>query len=282
MTISESKNTSLMISSLEGATLGFTEAAVNHPLWSIKTLAQEGKSLFCSPSVYYRGFYVHCISSMPLDIIQVTVTRVFFERVLSDQIEPSQRRLMAGFIGGAFSAFVSCPAEMVMTQQLEGQSFLDACKLVAGRSPKEVELLKKQSVFESFKHVLSSGKTHRFFTALGPTIGREGIFSAGAYGMLPLIYNECEKQRLPSWISGPIAGIGSGILTTFLSQGFDSIKTHMQVAREPMCIRKAIREIGTKNLFNGFGWRCARVCSAVGILGNLNIYLEKQLGMKTD
>jgi hypothetical protein len=281
MTISESRDTSLLISSCEGAFLGFTEAAINHPLWTVKTLVQEGKPLSRNLNVYYRGFYVHCISSMPLDIIQVTATRVFFEKILSDKIDPPQRRILAGFIGGTLSAFVSCPAEMVMTQQLEGQSFLDACKLVVGQGPKEVELLKKQSILQTSKLVLYSGKTHRFFTALLPTIGREGLFSAGAYGVLPLIYDECKKQGLPSWIAAPTAGVGSGILTTFLSQGFDTIKTHMQSAKDPMSMRKALREIGTKNLFDGFGWRCARVCSAVGILGNLNIYLEKILDIKT-
>jgi hypothetical protein len=282
MTISESRDTSLVVSALEGAVLGFSEAAINHPLWAVKTLVQEGKPLLCTPPVYYRGFYIHCISSIPLDIIQLTTTRVFFEKVLPKEIEPSQRKIIAGFIGGALSAFVSCPAEMVMTQELKGLGFLDACKLIVGRNLKEVEILKKQTVLQASTLILSSGKTHRFFTGLIPTIGRDGIFSAGAYGILPLLYEECKKQELSSWTAAPIAGIGSGILTTFLSQGFDTVKTHMQAASNPLSMKATFKKLEMKDLLKGFEWRCARVCSAVGILGNLNIHLEKMLHLKTD
>ena len=255
--------TPIFQSACMGACMGATEALVNHPLWTIKTRIQSRLPFSLNPRVLYSGLGVHCVSSMPLDIIQVTVSRIFFEGRLLEHLQQANRRISAGFLGGAISAVVSCPAEMIMTQQQSKESFVEASRLI-----------------------LSSGKVSRFFTALIPTIMREGVFCCGVFAGVPLIEKKCKEAGLSSLASMSIAGVSSGLLATVGSQPFDMVKTIMQSAplSLPISIRASVhdlyRDFGVRGFFSGMGLRSIRVVSAVFILGNLNNYLEKTFCVK--
>ena len=246
--------TSLEKSFTMGCIMGSVEAVVSHPFWVLKTRVQAGMGFTLHPRVLYRGLVVHVASSLPLDIIQVMVSRIAFERLLPSTMEESKSRLVAGFIGGASSAFICCPADLIMTLQQDGSSL-------------------KKIIFRIYK------QKNYFYPFLGmlPTIVREGLFCAGVFGGVSILANECEKQKLPEGVSVILSGMGSGAVTTLLSHPADVIKTRMQAFN--LRIRAAAQDVYLKEGMNGFtsglGWRMVRVSSAVLVLGNLNRYLEK-------
>lgn len=248
--------TPIWTSLLIGALIGITEASVNHPLWVIKTLVQQNQRIIWRPSVLYRGFGVHIVSSVPLDICQVAVSRVFYERVFPQDWDINQRRIVSGFIGGAFSSLISAPSEMVMTWQQTGDSG-------------EVATRK----------IIASGGIKRVFAGLLPAAARDGIFCCGVFAGVPLISKELEKRGASSSVSDLAAGILSGFLAAIFSQPPDVIKTHMQSSAKPMRFRDSVisiyRESGIIGFGSGFGLRVGRVISAVMILGNMNKKLEK-------
>lgn len=248
--------TPISISLLIGALIGITEATVNHPLWVIKTLVQQNQRIIWRPSVLYRGFGVHIVSSVPLDICQVAVSRVFYERVFCQDWDITQRRIVSGFIGGAFSSLISAPSEMVMTWQQTGDSG-------------EVATRK----------IIASGGVKRVFAGLIPAAARDGIFCCGVFAGVPLISRELEGRGVSSSVSDLAAGILSGFLAAIFSQPPDVIKTHMQSSTKPIRLGDSVlsiyKESGIIGFGSGFGLRVGRVISAVMILGNMNKKLEK-------
>lgn len=244
-----------------GFIMGSVEAVVSHPLWALKTRVQAKMDFTLNPRILYRGLGVHVTTSLPLDIIQVVVSRIAFERLLPSNIGESKRRLVAGFLGGAASALICCPADLIMTLQQDGTGF-------------------KKIALQIYKQ-----KDYRYLAlGLSPTILREGIFCAGVLGGVSILAKECEKRKLSEGTTVILSGVGAGTITTILSHPADVVKTRMQAFR--LHLGQAIQEIYSKEGLQGFttpglGWRMARVSSAVLILGNLNRYLEKWFLKKT-
>ncbi len=248
--------TPIWVSLLIGSTIGTFEAGVNHPLWVAKTLFQQNQRIDWKPSVLYRGFGVHVISSVPLDICQVTVSRVFYERVFPQEWEPTQRRIVSGLVGGGVSALISAPSEMVMTWQQTGDSSWTAAH-----------------------KIYNSGGIARIFAGFWPTVARDGLFCCGVFAGVPLISKELEKGGCSRSVSDGAAAVVSGLATAVLSQPFDVIKTHTQSSLTTIRLHDAIRliyrESGVSGFGAGFALRVGRVISAVAILGTMNKKLEQ-------
>lgn len=261
MTIEGHRNpTPIYQSVLMGSLMGATESIVNHPLWTMKTRQQAGLPFTLHPREIYRGLLVSSASSIPLDILQVTISRVFFERVLPQDSNTSDRKFLAGFIGGYCSSVVSCPAETIMVQQqLFKTSFIQACK----------------DIF------IKKGARH-FFIGFTPTSIRDGFFYCGVFGGVPALKDICEKRKITGWYAMGLSGFCTGLVTAILSHPFDVIKIRAQSSDSSFSMRASIVKLHKERaLFQGLNWRISRVSSAVFILGNLNSYLENYYKCKS-
>lgn len=242
-----------------GVTIGVTEAYANHPLWTLKTLIQQKKPLTLSWRVLYRGVASHAASSIPLDTIQTTASRIFYEHPYFKSIPNVRRRLLGGCFGGCFGALISSPAEMIMTRQLDkGISVQNACK-----------------------DLWSEGRVKRFYAGIGSTLVRDSLFCCGFFSGVPILRDRFERQGFHTGLASVIGGIFSGIITAIISQPFDTIKTVIQSSPDNLSTLSVGRQIlikdGFRGLFSGLTLRVGRVASGILILGVLNDKLESLL-----
>ena len=242
--------TAWYISPLIGFAIGTTDAYVNHPLWAIKTRQQIGAPFTLNPRILYRGVVAHAMSSVPMDMLQVTVSRLSMDHLFSKETSYTNKRLFGGLIGGAFAALISSPVELIMTRQQQDLSPL--------------EILRKNPL--------------RGFST---TVARDSIFCAGFFAGVPLLREKFEERKVEPAIAALAAGIFSGVVTAVISQPFDTLKSNIQASIEPVSHRSAIYAIinksGYRGLFTGLLMRMARVTSGVLILGVMNDALEQTL-----
>jgi len=108
-----------------GAVAGSVEVFINQPFVAVKNALQEKRPVSLNPLFFYRGVVINSSSIAPITAVQFAVNGVMANyftdngaRKLTDL-----ERLASGAVGGAVSAFVSSPAEIVMIQQQRtGQS----------------------------------------------------------------------------------------------------------------------------------------------------------------
>lgn len=250
------KETPLHLNLSIGIVIGAVEAWVSHPLWTLKTLLQQGKPLVAHPRVLYRGVTSHAASSVPLDMVQTAASRIFYEHPAFTFIPKATRRLIAGGVGGCFGALISSPAEMIMIRQLD----------------------KSLGVKAACKDLWKEGGIRKIYAGIGSTLGRDSIFCCGFFAGVPILRNEFECYTSSPPLASISAGILSGIFTAVLSQPFDTIKTSVQssstLTNSFSASRKLVAKSGFKGLYNGLSLRIARVTLGILILGTLNDKLE--------
>ncbi|OHE75473.1 MAG: hypothetical protein A3F67_11080 [Verrucomicrobia bacterium RIFCSPHIGHO2_12_FULL_41_10] len=248
-----------------GMTLGCIEATVNHPLWAFGVRVSTHLPWTLNPKILYSGFGVHCAGSLPVDTIQTTIGRLFFERVISKDRSETERRLLAGFTGGALSNFVMCPMEMVMTRQ---------------------QKYPHETASQATKAIYSAYKTKGFFIGFSPLLVREGLFFAGVFGGVPLLAKKCKEKGISEFLTVVISGIGIGSTTAFLSQPLAVTGSVMQVFEKNISSFATAKEIYASNgvtaLYAGLPFRLARVSSSVLILGNLTRFFETYFNLPLD
>lgn len=262
MTISQQNYTPIHHSLITGCTIGAVEALIHHPFWVLATRAQTGLPFTLQPQVIYRGLAVHCIGAFPVDVLQVTVSRVVFERVLSKELSENQRRLIGGFTGGVVSNLFNCPMDQVMTWQQKSKS-----------GPKEAIL-----------DIYRTRQIQGFFNGFVALSFREGIYCTGIFAAVPLIAKECKFHQLPESQTTLISGLASGILTTIASHPWEVIRSKMQFSLEKISMRSVVKNIleenGYKGFFTGLKYRVIRVTSSVFFLGNLTRFFENFFEME--
>jgi hypothetical protein len=238
------------INPLIGFIVGVTDASVNHPLWAIKVRQQIGLPFTLSPSVLYRGFFPHAISSVPMDMLQVSVGHMCMDYLPDKKISYWEKRFFSGLLGGLSASLISTPVELVMTRQQQDVGFRDVLK----RNPLRGFMM----------------------TAL-----RDSIFCCGFFAGVPLSRDYLESRGLISPIACVASGLGSGVITAIISQPFDTLKSKIQACNDLVSHKKLAKEIlrteGLQGFFTGLTMRVARVSSGVLILGVMNDLLEKIL-----
>lgn len=254
-------NISIVQSIGMGSLAGAIEVAIDHPLWSIKTRLQRGVPFTLNPSVLYRGILANASSMVPVTAIQVTLNRCMHRYIFNDHPKlSSTQTIFAAFVAGVGSAFVSCPIEMIMTQQ----------------SKKGVP----------FKNALLALKQHGGFpylwTGLLATGMREGIFTAFFLGVTPTLKNTIRPHCSSDYTASMVAGIGAGIGAAVISQGADTIKTQQQSAglRLGPAVKQLYASRGWMGFFKGGLPRGLNVVSAVTIMGYVNEKMENALHQK--
>lgn len=237
-----------------GFIMGGSEVAINHPLWSIKTLLQRGQNLTLNPLVLYRGVLVNMCSMVPITTIQVSLNYCFKNILFSqtDKISNNQK-VMCAFAAGLSTAPLSCASEMIMTQQNKvGGNFFSVQKQLSWR---------------------------RLMTGL-PVIGlRESIYTSFFLAGTPALSKKLQPLCENSYVASLGAGIGTGVGATLATQLFDTIKTVQQANDKPInaldATKSIVKNYGLFGLFKGTLPRGLRVVSALYIMDVGRDKLEK-------
>lgn len=233
-----------------GFSIGVTDVCVNHPLWVIKTRQQLRLTFSLNPRIIYQGVFAHAFTSVPMDMLQTSISRVVTERFFKKETQYEVKRVIGGFVGGVAAAFISAPTEFYLTRQ---QQKIDP---------------------------IASLKKTPFKGWLGTAV-RDGIFCFGFFSAVPMLKHTLEERKIHSVFATVIAGLVSGGITAIVSHPADTVKTLMQASIQPISYKEVcfqiLKKSGVKGFFSGVALRTARVSSGILVLGGMNDFLEQKL-----
>ena len=267
-----------------GGVSGTIEVCVNQPTVSWKNALQQGRPISFSPAVMYRGTLINATSIAPITAIQFGVAGMLTEMLAGGgqhQLSHGEK-IGTSLAGGAVSALVVCPADMLIIQQQKtGLSLAGQVSAIAREH--------------------GWGK---FSKGLLPAIGRESLFTGGYLGLAPVLRSLLVQFRpdtfaepastataaqpassahadsaargnmLSLLVSSLLAGVTAGVLT----HPIDTIKTRMQGDLSPgspyasisQTARLLWQEGGLGRFYQGVLPRTGRICVAVLIFNECN------------
>ena len=244
---------------ITGSIAGAVEVVVNHPLWSIKTRMQCGDPFSLNLRLLYRGILPNAASMIPITGLQVGLDR-FFQQIFFKEVNTltHTQGIISAFVAGVGSAPLCCGAEMILTHQ----------KKIGG------------SFYNAATYLLTHCGGRSLFTGLPATMIREGVFTAFFLAGTPLLNLMVKPYFSNDYVASLLAGVGSGVSATLLSQGADTLKTIQQGGdpQQPISLQRVARELYAKQggygFFKGGMPRGARVTSAVIVMSFVTEHLE--------
>lgn len=253
---SSSKNQNSSWSSfISGGVSGAIEVLINHPFWTLKTRYQDDRipkqeKFTANLRVLYRGWAPNMSSMIPITAMQVG-TAAGIEAVCHDEDNPpsEMEKIAYNAAGGAFSAMVSGPTELIMSQQTAERGF-----------------------FSTMKHIYESDGLKGFGRGMFGTAVRDAKFTIGYGFAAPYLkekFSGMMSEGQASMAGGAIAGVTVGVL----SQPWDTLKTAQQTGSELSLWKLAkekLKKEGVAGMYRGSFWRMGRVASAVMIMGEVN------------
>lgn len=233
-----------------------------------------------NPFVLYRGIGVSCLSIAPITAIQFGINGVLGSALQRQSVSPNlstvERIVVAG-TAGFMSALVGGPAELVMTvQQRTGWGFVESIdKLVKAQG---FSALHRAIELTAVRDMVWSAS----YLALGPVV------SSCLHDRFPSVFGSSApsssmQQRAMASFAGSIV---AGLVTVFLTQPIDTIKTVMQGqladnARSLPNFSVVARDLwakeGLRYFYRGTTARGLRLVGAVFILGQAKTAYETQL-----
>ena len=278
------------VCALIGGVSGTIEVCVNQPTVSWKNALQQGRPISFSPAVMYRGTVINATSIAPITAIQFGVAGALTEMIVAargggagggaahhQHVELSHaEKIGTSLAGGAVSALVVCPADMLMIQQQSTGLPLAA----------QVSAIVREHGWA------------RFSKGLLPAIGRESLFTGGYLGLAPVLrsllvqsspdtFADSQPQQPHAHSSQPLRGnmlslvassLLAGVTAGVLTHPIDTIKTRMQgdlAANSPYnTVRQTAallwKEGGLGRFYQGVLPRTGRICVAVLIFNECN------------
>jgi len=246
--------------SIIGCVAGVAEVAVDQPLVYIKNMVQQGKKITLNPLIWWRGAGVNAASLAPITAMQVATTNALLKGLNNKQPSGAEQTA-AAFTAGALSGLVSGPAENVMLHQQNSGN----------------------TVYNTTKTLLQTHGMRGLYRGVTPAMLRDGGFTAGYMGLLPMLKKQLEKHTSMNEPTATLAsGVGSGLVVGVVTHPFDRVKTYMQATlseKESMATTFAnvYRNESLKGLFKGLAARSTRVSMAVTIMGTVTDKLNKLL-----
>ena len=215
------------------------------------------------PRVLYRGFFPNVLSMAPITAIQVSVAQGLRSLFHSETSNPPSNieALSYSAAGGAMSALVGSPTELLMSQQTKDRGF-----------------------FSTLKHIVRECGWRGLLPGMAGTAARDAKFTVG-YGFASPFLKEKFEERMPEEAATIAAGLCAGLPVAALSQPWDTLKTAQQTGPAPVTplwklAKDTIMKEGIRGLYKGSGWRMARVTSAVMIMGEVNEKVSQLLKPK--
>ncbi len=254
----ETSTYDIVKSMMAGAAAGAAEVLVNHPFWTMKTRSQNKEAFTIKPYILYRGLIPNTASMMPITAIQVGLNTFIKNAYFNNEPMNDLQKTGCAFAAGVASAIVTCPTEMIMTQQ--------------GKA--------KTGFSQTARSVVHQAGIKSLYKGMTATAMRDGVFTAafiaGPPIFKPYIMPYCDNEFLATVASG----MSAGLCAVVASQAVDTIKTAQQSVdpKQSMRIKDAIQHIrassGYAGLFKGAGWRGLRIMSAVTMMSTLKEKIE--------
>jgi len=244
---------------LLGCCAGTIEISLLQPLLYCKNSIQQKLPLTINPRYLYRGVFASALNMATATGIQFFGTGLIQRTVVGQEAATrtlTDNEIILSALGGGMISGLFCgPIEFVMIQQQRfGGSFGGT----------------------QYRVIRSHGPI-AFTRGVIPTIGREGIYTAGYLGMVPVLTKLAQQSGYFDNVNVNILQLGSGIFSAFIASvtthPMDTIKTCMQGDLERKTYTNLSRtgisiyqQGGIRRFYNGFGWRYARMCLAMYIL----------------
>lgn len=243
------ENKTVAQESVTGVLAGVSDVLVTHPLWTVKTLQQQGMSnhkimelFFRRPILAYTGFASNAGSMVP-----ITTTRVVLSSYIQSRCESSSRtmRLFTSFLAGGVSSFIGAPIELIRTTQLKQATFTN----------------KASSFIGTVKKIIQVKGGHHLFNGLSAIMLRDGLYTSAFFAGAPILTKELEPYIPISFINKTLAYSVAGITASFINHPFDTIKTQQHTAlamrvlkqqRHPSSFFEVMKDIVHKRGYKGF------------------------------
>ena len=255
----KTKKPALLKHIFAGAAAGTIETVINHPLFTLKNRIQCAHKFTLNPLILYRGVLGNAASMVPLVTIQIS-SNIFILDKIHDilGIGLQYEKPISAFFAGNLSSIVSTPIELTLVQQQK-------CNKTFARSG--IDFLRNHGLKKSY-------------TGLVGTSIRTGFVSSGFIAIMPQFKYLFQESGYNDELATLLGGFGAGLLSTFLSHPFDTIKTIQQdradtdqVLKFKETYHKIIKEKGVRGLYTGVLARSTRVISATLILGHVSTKL---------
>lgn len=231
-----------------GMMAGVCGKACNYPFLTWKNATQQGLRISFNPSVVYRGLPMACLNLGGTTAVQFWSTGAF-QKVLATNTGKglsSSQELQAAALGGLVSGIPCSAWELTMIQQ---QRF-------------------GGSLWSTPVHIARQYGLATLLRGIGPSCGRESIFTLGMLGICPVLQrslmNEYGLQKETALGGGALA---AAFISAVATHPLDTIKTCMQgdvgqnrYGSVTDTARTLIKEHGAaQGLFKGLQWRFALI-----------------------
>ena len=236
---------------ITGGVAGAVEVGVDHPLWRLKTRYQDdsipkNQKLTFDPRILYRGWIPNMLSMVPITAVQVGTAEALKSWFSNDGTPLSKIKAIAyNATGGAFSAIMSSPTELVMAQQTSDRGFI-----------------------ATFKHIYQTQGIKGLTKGMFGTSVRDAKFTVG-YGFAGPYLKERFAEIMSEGQASVAGGATAGVGVAALSQPWDSLKTAQQTGSNLSCwelAKQKLKQEGIAGLYKGSFWRMSRVASATMLM----------------
>lgn len=198
------------ISFLGGLAGGIGDTVINYPPYGVH-IRKERKEAYAwwksTPRMIYCGSFAYGFAMIPTTVVQL---------VMTDYVNDYLPRWASAFLGGMIGAIIYTPVGNIIVNQQ---------KLM----PANVKFTPETYVGmrKSINHIVTKYGYRRFYTGLGPTMVRDGIYSMGVFGATDDVQKKC------SWIKNEyfrnfVSALIIGTMASPLSHPMDAIATRMQ------------------------------------------------------
>lgn len=253
-----------------GGAAGMSEVFIMQPIVGLKNALQEGRPLPRSLSHLYRGLGVNVTSMAPITATQFGTLSVSQKLSTSLGVTESSAtsKLVCAATAGAVSALVASPAELLVVQQQKSGLSL---------SNQALALLKRY------------GPGPMLTRGLGLCVGRETIYAGAYLGLYPVLQSYLQSrpefERLGEGSATLMGGLVAGLVGSFFSHPFDTLKTRQQAFMydrkeylgSASALRSVLGEEGVGALWKGHMPRGFRVVCAVFILNGVGDCLTNKI-----
>lgn len=245
-----------------GGALGVFEVGVNHPLWSIKLMQQQGMSVReivtqASVRSLYQGIMPNAMSMIPTTAIQVALNDVTQRVIFHNAPMSSSERLACAFSAGYCSSLVSNPTELLITRM----------RMLSNEYQRPYTMLDTLSYLRRTRGLSYWGR------GMPATGIRDGIFAAGFLAGPETLHSAMMSLGLNDNVASMASWLGSGVAAAVLSHPVDTVKTIQQSApiNDGVFFFKIAKELfkneGVNGFFKGVAPRGLRVVSALTLMG---------------
>lgn len=211
---------------ITGCVTGIADVLSTHPLWTLKTLTQDGlktkgivQLLRTNPLIFYNGVFAHSMSMIPITTVRVFLSSTF-EKFLGDRNTPTMHLLSTGIAGG-LSSLISTPTELGRTIKLKSTTLQKEGHILAHSFSDTSQIMKK--VWQTEGHI-------RLLNGYSSIASRDGIYTAAFFSGAKLFKKVINPYIENEIVKSIVAYSTVSIFASFINHPFDVIKTRQHVA----------------------------------------------------